>query len=80
MARDCLDERGRLRLWPRPGGWHEQDAFEMVALRLAWYVQRLFRKPKQRTEADGPFLIWLDEEFDVPGEEALFLTSSLLEM
>ncbi|MBE2198477.1 MAG: hypothetical protein IAE79_07680 [Anaerolinea sp.] len=79
MARDCLDEHGRLLLWPRPGGWHEQDEYEMMALRLAWYVRHLFNNPKNRTEADGPFLIWLDEEFDKPGEEELFSAMWLME-
>lgn len=64
-ARACLDAYGTLRLFPRPGGWHEQDEFEIDALRMAFRVQKLHPRDakKRKFEGEDPnFLLWLDEE------------------
>ena len=70
MAHACLDAYGTLRLLPRSGGWHEQDEFELDALRMAHRVEKLYgRKVKDRKfeNEDPNFILWLDEE-DCPVE------------
>lgn len=69
LARLCLDPMtGRFVLWPRDGGWHDQDEEELEAVRTAWYVWRLFDPDKERraerTADDADFLAWLEEDFD----------------
>jgi len=59
-----MNEYGRLRTWPREGGYHDQDPYEIQAMQTAWYVERLFSDPQSRTAADAHFLLWLDEDFD----------------
>lgn len=68
MAYTCLDAYGNFRLFPRLGGWHEQDEFELEALQMAHRIARLHPKdPKKRKfeNEDPNFLLWLNDETDV---------------
>ncbi len=65
MANICLDAYGNFRSLPRPGGWHEQDEFELDALQMAHRVQRLYsgkaKANKKRFENEDPkFILWLE--------------------
>ena len=71
MANICLDGYGNFHLLPRPGGWHEQDAFELEALQMAQRVQLMHPKdPKRRKfeNEDPNFILWLNGD-DEPGVE-----------
>lgn len=80
MANSCLDAYGSLKLFPRSGGWHEQDEFELDALRMAYRIQRFYgRKPKERRiEDESPdFFIWLEkDEYDVEYVSQLWMENS----
>lgn len=64
MALWCLDQRGELRAWPRPGGWHEQDDYELQAIRIAWKTYWLMNNPKKWGNEEAEFLIWLNSDDD----------------
>lgn len=60
----CLSETGQIAQWPRPGGWFEQNEWEVALMRLGRYVQRLFGKDRKWKGDDGDFLLWMDSPDD----------------
>lgn len=56
MFRDCRD----FGQFPRPGGWHDQDEFEMMMMRLAQCAQHVFSKEKWDAD-DRKFILWVEE-------------------
>lgn len=67
MARHCLDAYGHWQSYPRPGGWHEQDRFELDVTELAWRVWRMVRPLKHgetRDPKDAELLKWIQEAPD----------------
>ena len=54
MAFDCLDlATGRIRHWPRPGGWYDQDSDELEGVKIAWRTWKWFTDEKSRKWADA---------------------------
>lgn len=50
LASDCMDLlTGRITLWPRAGGWHDQDPLEIAAMRRARQVYLYHTYPKSRS-------------------------------
>lgn len=66
MALQCLDVTGAVQRWPRPGGWHEQDEFEIEAMEVAWRVHRFYNDPKARAKENPDFLLWVLREIEQP--------------
>lgn len=64
---------GRLRMFPRPGGWHEQNDFEMRVMRLAYRTAHLYQSQKWGEE-DGEFILWLNRKEN----DGVFLVEQLL--
>lgn len=67
LAHQFFDRNNaRLLMWPRnpDEGWMGQDEWELLWMRVAWYIEYLFKHPDKRTADDATFLLWLDPEFD----------------
>jgi len=62
MASWCLDENGRLISWPRAGGWHDQDEYELKAMRLAHRAYLTTKFPGKWQQGDADFILWLNED------------------
>lgn len=45
-----------------------QDEWELLMMRMAWYIEYLEKHKDKRTPEDGRFLLWLDPEFDTPDD------------
>lgn len=62
MALACLDRQtGQIIHFPRPGGWHEQDSYEISLMRTAWRVWAHFKIKGAQLWEDVPQIVELLE-------------------